>query len=141
MLKNTAFGQRLVALLLVWHLVIWSSASTHANQISLVLYHLWKNFFGIYNFCAFVHWDQDTHNHFYLVLQVIRKNFRGCSGLPFSTVPALCLAPVVVDFIQFLQLCFFSAWDLLLVSEHGEVAVIYDNITLTVIRLLKEILQ
>ena len=39
MLKNTASGYRLGALLLVWYLAIWFSASTHANQISLALYH------------------------------------------------------------------------------------------------------
>jgi len=53
------------------------------------------------------------------------------------SLPALRLAPVIVVFIQCPQL-FLSAWDLLLALEHGEVAVIYDN---KAIRLLKEILQ
>jgi len=44
MLKNTVSGNRLDALLLVWYQAIWSSASTHASQISLVFYHFLKEF-------------------------------------------------------------------------------------------------
>jgi len=47
MLKNTASGIRLGALMLVWYLAIWSSASTHANRVVIVLYGLWNNFCGI----------------------------------------------------------------------------------------------
>jgi len=87
-----------------------------------------------------VYWNQDAHNLFPLALRSMwRKNFRACSGLPFITSstsgPCRCCfhtMPIIVV---------FSAWDLLLALEHGEVAVIYDNITLIVIRLLKEILQ
>jgi len=51
---KTASGNHLGALLIVWYLAIWSSASTHANKINLILYHVRKNFCGIYNlrFCA-----------------------------------------------------------------------------------------
>jgi len=45
------------------------------------------------------------------------------------SLPTLRLAPVVVASYS-AHNCFFSAWDLLLALEHGEVAVIYDSITL-----------
>ena len=83
MLKNTASGNRLRALLLVWHLAIWSSASTHANQTSLVLYHFWKNFCGIYNFYVFVHWDQDVHNLFPRFAGYVKKKIQYMQWLAF----------------------------------------------------------
>jgi len=140
MLKNTPSGNRLGALLLVWYVAIWFHASTHANQISLALYHFWKNLCGIYNFYVFVYWDQDTNNLFSLALQAMwRNNFRACSGLPFITSSAS--GPCRCCFHTMPTIVVFSTWDLPLALEHGEVAVIYDNVNLIVIRLLKEILQ
>jgi len=140
MLKNTASANRLGALLLVCYLAIWSSAPTHANQTSLVLYHFWKNFCGIYNFYVFVHWDQDVHNLFSLDLQAMwRKKFSTCNGLPFITSSASSLCHCCFHTLP--TMVVFSAWDLLLPLENGEAAAIYDNINLIGIRLIKEILQ
>jgi len=48
MLKNTAASNQLGALLQVWYLAIWSSASTHAKlRLVIVLYHFWNNIFGL----------------------------------------------------------------------------------------------
>jgi len=137
MLKNTASGNRLRALLLVCYLAIWSSASTHVNQTSLVLYYSWQNYCGIYHFYVFVHWDEDAHNLFSLGFHAMwRKTFRACNGLPFITSSASSLCHCC--FHSVLTIVVFSAWDLPLASENGETAVIYDNVNLIVIRLLKK---
>ena len=100
--KNPGLG----ALLLVWYLAIWSSASTHINHISLVLYHLWKNLCGICNFYIFVYWDQDAHNLFPLALPAMcRKNFRACNDFPFIT--SFASGPYRCFLIQCPQLLFF----------------------------------
>jgi len=106
MLKNTAFANRLGALLLIRYLDIWSSVSTHANQISFALHHFWKIFCGIYNFYFFVHWDQDAHNISSLTLQAARIKISEHAMACFS-LPALRLVPVVVVFMQSPQLLFF----------------------------------